>query len=140
MLLEDNSATLSILHELRKLGARISMDDFGTGYSSLSYLRSFPFDTIKIDRSFVAELQTHDECLAIVRAVTGLGSSLHMNTIAEGVETEGQFAILAAEGCNEIQGYLLSKPVPAHKLPALIALLSAPEPPLPAQYHQTTAN
>ncbi len=140
VLLEDNSATLSILHELRKLGARISMDDFGTGYSSLSYLRSFPFDTIKIDRSFVAELQTHDECLAIVRAVTGLGSSLHMNTIAEGVETEGQFAILAAEGCNEIQGYLLSKPVPAHKLPALIALLSAPEPPLPAQYHQTTAN
>jgi len=124
VLLEANRTNLAILHDLRKLGTRIAMDDFGTGHSSLSYLRSFPFDTIKIDRSFVAELSTRDECLAIVRAVTGLAGSLHMNTIAEGVETEAQFAILAAEGCTEVQGYLFSKPVPAGELPALIACLS----------------
>jgi predicted signal transduction protein with EAL and GGDEF domain len=125
VLLEENRANLAILHDLRQLGTRIAMDDFGTGHSSLSYLRGFPFDTIKIDRSFVAELPTRDECLAIVRAVTGLAGSLHMNMIAEGVETEAQFAILAAEGCTEVQGYLFSKPVPASELPALIARLSA---------------
>jgi EAL domain-containing protein (putative c-di-GMP-specific phosphodiesterase class I) len=130
VLLEDSQSTLSILHAIHALGVRFALDDFGTGYSSLSYLRSFPFDTIKIDRSFVGDLQRRDECIAIVRAVTGLGRSLHMNTIAEGVETEEQFAILAAEGCTEIQGYLFSKPVPAGALPALIDRLSGPR--LPA--------
>jgi diguanylate cyclase (GGDEF)-like protein len=131
VLLEENSANLSVLHDLRDLGVRISMDDFGTGHSSLSYLRSFPFDTIKIDRSFVIDLTTRDECLAIVRAVTGLASSLHMNTIAEGVETEAQFAMLAAEGCTEVQGYLFSKPVPVRELPALFARLCASRSPGP---------
>jgi len=131
VMLEENSANLSVLHDLRNLGVRISMDDFGTGHSSLSYLRSFPFDTIKIDRSFVIDLTTRDECLAIVRAVTGLASSLHMNTIAEGVETEAQFAMLAAEGCTEVQGYLFSKPVPARELPALFARLCTSRMPVP---------
>jgi EAL domain-containing protein (putative c-di-GMP-specific phosphodiesterase class I) len=131
VLLEENSANLSVLHDLRDLGVRISMDDFGTGHSSLSYLRSFPFDTIKIDRSFVIDLTTRDECLAIVRAVTGLASSLHMNTIAEGVETEAQFAMLATEGCTEVQGYLFSKPVPVRELPALFARLCASRSPGP---------
>jgi EAL domain-containing protein (putative c-di-GMP-specific phosphodiesterase class I) len=125
VLLQNNTPTLSMLHAMRALGSRIAMDDFGTGYSSLSYLRSFPFDTIKIDRMFVADLGTSDESIAIVRAVCGLGRSLRMNVIAEGVETEEQFDILAAEGCSEIQGYLFSKPIPAHAIPALLARLSA---------------
>jgi diguanylate cyclase (GGDEF)-like protein len=124
VLLRDDHATLSILHDLRALGTRIAMDDFGTGYSSLSYLRVFPFDTIKIDGSFVKELQSRDDCVAIVRAITALGSNLHMKTIAEGVETEEQFELLADAGCTEIQGYLFSKPVPADQLAALIDRLS----------------
>jgi EAL domain-containing protein (putative c-di-GMP-specific phosphodiesterase class I) len=86
------------------------MDDFGTGYSSLSYLRSFPFDKIKIDKSFVQELASRSESMAIVRAVTGLGKSLGIPTTAEGVETTEQLAILRSEGCTEIQGYLVSPP------------------------------
>jgi EAL domain-containing protein (putative c-di-GMP-specific phosphodiesterase class I) len=125
-LLQDDQATLSILHALRALGTRIAMDDFGTGYSSLSYLRSFPFDTIKIDRSFVSELQTHDECVAIVRSIIGLGNSLNMHITAEGVETEAQLEFLTAAGCTEIQGYLFSKPQPAAALPMLIQRLSKP--------------
>jgi diguanylate cyclase (GGDEF)-like protein len=133
VLLQDDPATLSMLHALRALGARIALDDFGTGYSSLSYLRSFPFDTIKIDRSFVAGLGLRAECNAIVRAIISLGRSLRIGTVAEGVETEAQFEILAAEGCAELQGYLFSKAVPAAALPALIARLSdQPRADLPA--------
>jgi diguanylate cyclase (GGDEF)-like protein len=124
VLLQNNVPTMSMLHAMRALGPRIAMDDFGTGYSSLSYLRSFPFDTIKIDKMFVADLGRSDESIAIVRAVCGLGRSLRMNVIAEGVETEEQFDILAAEGCSEIQGYLFSKPVPVHAIPALLLRLS----------------
>jgi diguanylate cyclase (GGDEF)-like protein len=113
VLLQDSEATLATLHKLRGSGVRISMDDFGTGYSSLSYLRSFPFDKIKIDRSFVHELATRDDSMAIVRAVTGLGKSLGISTIAEGVETNEQLALLRAEGCTEVQGYLFSPPRPA---------------------------
>jgi diguanylate cyclase (GGDEF)-like protein len=123
-LLQNNGATLSMLHAIRALGPRIAMDDFGTGYSSLSYLRSFPFDIIKIDKSFVADLGMCDEAIAIVRAVTALAGSLRMNVIAEGVETEEQFKILATEGCGEIQCYLFSKPIPAHCIPALLVRLS----------------
>jgi len=100
------------------------MDDFGTGYSSLSYLRAFPFDTLKIDRTFVAEMPSRPDCAAIVRAVTGLGDSLGMLTTAEGVETEEQLAWLTAEGCGEVQGYLFSRPVPAKDLHALIPSLN----------------
>jgi diguanylate cyclase (GGDEF)-like protein/PAS domain S-box-containing protein len=113
VLLQDSEATLAILHTLRGFGVRISMDDFGTGYSSLSYLRSFPFDKIKIDRSFVHELATHSDSMAIIRAVTGLGKSLGISTTAEGVETREQLALLRSEGCDEVQGNLFSSPRPA---------------------------
>ena len=98
---------------LRALGVRISMDDFGTGYSSLSYLRSFPFDKIKIDRSFVHDLDANADSQAIVRAIVSLGTSLGITITAEGVETESDLARLQAEGCNEGQGYLFSKARPA---------------------------
>jgi diguanylate cyclase (GGDEF)-like protein len=113
VLLQDSEATLATLHKLRGFGVRISMDDFGTGYSSLSYLRSFPFDKIKIDRSFVHELATRDDSMAIVRAVTGLGKSLGISTTAEGVETNEQLTLLRSEGCTEVQGFLFSPPRPA---------------------------
>ena len=113
VLLQNSEATLLVLHELRGFGVRISLDDFGTGYSSLSYLRSFPFDKIKIDRSFITELATREDSMAIVRAVTGLGKSLGIVTTAEGVETDAQFELLRREGCTQAQGYLFSRPRPA---------------------------
>jgi predicted signal transduction protein with EAL and GGDEF domain len=121
VLLHDSDATLATLHKLRSLGVRISMDDFGTGYSSLSYLRSFPFDKIKIDRSFVSELATRDDSKAIVRAVTGLGKSLGISTTAEGVETSEQLALLRLEGCTEVQGYLFSPPRPAKDVESMLS-------------------
>jgi len=120
VLLANSAATLATLHALRALGVRISMDDFGTGYSSLSYLRSFPFDKIKIDQSFIRDLATTDDAEAIVRAIIGLGASLGMRTTAEGVETNEQLAWLRGEDCTEVQGYLFSPSVPAAELPALI--------------------
>jgi EAL domain-containing protein (putative c-di-GMP-specific phosphodiesterase class I) len=100
------------------------MDDFGTGYSSLSYLRSFPFDKIKIDRSFVRDLEKHPDCMAIIRAVAGLGASLGISTTAEGVETREQLERLRAEGCTEAQGFLFSAPRPAADVMALLAIES----------------
>jgi len=120
VLLHDNEATLDTLHQLKGLGVRISLDDFGTGYSSLSYLRSFPFDKIKIDQSFVRDLPTKSGSRAIVRAVSSLGQSLGMSTTAEGVESVEQLERLAAEGCVEAQGYLFSPPVPAAEISAVI--------------------
>jgi EAL domain-containing protein (putative c-di-GMP-specific phosphodiesterase class I) len=124
VLLQDDRAILDTLHQIRALGARISMDDFGTGYSSLSYLRSFPFDKIKIDRSFIQELGRKDDCIAIIRAVTRLGDNLGMVTIAEGVETNEQLEILRAEGCTQVQGYLFSPPRPASEVPALLKAIN----------------
>jgi EAL domain-containing protein (putative c-di-GMP-specific phosphodiesterase class I) len=120
VLLQDERAVLDTLHQVRQLGVRISMDDFGTGYSSLSYLRSFPFDKIKIDRSFIRELGKRDDCIAIIRAVTRLGSNLGMVTIAEGVETPEQLEILRDEGCTHAQGYLFSPPRPVSEVPLLL--------------------
>ena len=120
VLLLDDRTVLDSLHQIRDLGVRICMDDFGKGYSSLSYLRSFPFDKIKIDRSFIKELGKENDCIAIIRAVIRLGSSLGMITLAEGVETEEQFEILHAEGCVEVQGYLFSRPGSATEIPALL--------------------
>ena len=116
VLLDETEANLAILYQLREIGARISMDDFGTGYSSLSYLRSFPFDKIKIDRSFVRDLAERPDCAAIIRAVAGLGASLGIATTAEGVETSEQLDRLRAEGCTEAQGFLFSKPRPAAEI------------------------
>jgi EAL domain-containing protein (putative c-di-GMP-specific phosphodiesterase class I) len=98
------------------MGGAIAMDDFGTGYSSLSYLRRFPFDKIKIDQSFVSELGQRDDSVAIVRAAAGLAKALGMGAVAEGVETEEQFARVASEGCSEAQGYLISRPMPASEV------------------------
>uniref|UniRef100_Q07P60 Diguanylate cyclase/phosphodiesterase with PAS/PAC sensor(S) n=1 Tax=Rhodopseudomonas palustris (strain BisA53) TaxID=316055 RepID=Q07P60_RHOP5 len=119
--LAETEANLATLHQMRDLGVRISMDDFGTGYSSLSYLRSFPFDKIKIDRSFVQDLAQRPDCLAIVRAIAGLGRSLNITTTAEGVETQAQLDWLREEGCNEVQGFLFSPARPAGEIAALIA-------------------
>jgi EAL domain-containing protein (putative c-di-GMP-specific phosphodiesterase class I) len=123
VLLEKTEGNLAVLHQLRELGVRISLDDFGTGYSSLSYLRSFRFDKLKIDQSFIRDLSDEDDSRAIVRAVAALGSSFGMTTTAEGVETEEQVRCLRQEGCTEIQGYLVSPPQPASKIPALLERL-----------------
>jgi diguanylate cyclase (GGDEF)-like protein len=121
LMLEDSETTLAMLHELRKLGMSISMDDFGTGYSSLSYLRRFPFDKIKIDQSFVRNLDEYGDSIAIIRAVIDLGHSLGMNVLAEGVETDEQLRLLQNAGCQQLQGYLFSQPMPASAVGPLIA-------------------
>jgi len=116
VLLQESDNTLGTLHQLRALGVRVAMDDFGTGYSSLSYLRRFPFDKIKIDRSFVNDMTGDSDCAAIVRTVAGLAEGLHMTTTAEGVETQDQLEQLRAQGYSEGQGYLFSRPLPASAL------------------------
>ncbi|MCK9908970.1 EAL domain-containing protein [Microbacteriaceae bacterium K1510] len=120
VLLQEPEGAFALLHQLRDLGVRIAMDDFGTGYSSLSYLRSFPFDKIKIDQSFIRDLPLREDSVAIVRAVVGLSSSLGITTTAEGVETKDQLASLASEGCNEFQGFLFSRPKPAAEIERLL--------------------
>jgi diguanylate cyclase (GGDEF)-like protein len=112
VLIGDPSRALSVLRRLKILGVKIAMDDFGTGYASLSSLQSFPFDKIKIDRTFVSGVESNGQSGAIVRAVIGLGNSLKMPVIAEGVETEDERAFLMREGCEEIQGYLVGWPRP----------------------------
>jgi len=119
MLMQNTFATLAMLHELRKLGVQIAMDDFGTGYSSLTYLQCFPFDKIKIDRSFIQDLANGAEPRAIVHAVAGLAKCLNMISTAEGVETQQQLDTLQAVGCTEMQGYLFSKAKPADEIVAL---------------------
>jgi EAL domain-containing protein (putative c-di-GMP-specific phosphodiesterase class I) len=123
-LLEKTERNIATLNQLREMGVRISMDDFGTGYSSIGYLRSFPFDKIKIDRSFVRDLMVDEGSLAIVRAIAGLGVSFGMTTTAEGVETEEQMRCLNLEGCIEVQGYLYSKPVRADEIAGLLVRLN----------------
>jgi diguanylate cyclase (GGDEF)-like protein len=112
LLLEDSERALFILRRLKALGVKISMDDFGTGYSSLSYFRIFPFDKVKIDQSFVRDMIDNPQAMAIVRSVIGLGQGLGMPVVAEGVETQAQFDALIAEGCDQAQGYLISRPGP----------------------------
>jgi diguanylate cyclase (GGDEF)-like protein len=121
VLLQDNESAFAILHQLRDLGIKIAMDDFGTGYSSLGYLRSFPFDKIKIDQSFIRDLPGKEDSVAIVRAVVGLSSSLGITTTAEGVETKEQLASLTSEGCNEFQGFFFSRPRPAADVQRILA-------------------
>ena len=120
LLLDKSELVIATLHALRALGVRISMDDFGTGYSSLSYLRSFPFDKIKIDRSFVHDIGANADSQAIVRAIVSLGDSLGIKITAEGVETESDLAYLKAEGCAEGQGFLFSKALPQNEILALL--------------------
>ena len=121
VLMSDNQANINLLLKIHSLGIRIALDDFGTGYSSLNYLRSFPFDKIKIDRCFVEDVDSREDCRAIIRAVTGLASSLGMVTTAEGVERQNQLSRLKEEGCVQVQGYLFSKAVPATSVAGRIA-------------------
>jgi diguanylate cyclase (GGDEF)-like protein len=125
VLLQDSVGNMSILHDLKALGVRISMDDFGTGYSSLSYLRSFPFDKIKIDQTFVRDILDDADALAIIKAVLDLGASLGITTTAEGVETVEQLDELRRQGCGEIQGYFISRPKPASEIAAMLGVAGA---------------
>ncbi len=129
-LLEKTEQTLQTLNQLRSLGVRISMDDFGTGYSSLNYLRSFPFDKIKIDKSFVKDVQFDDDSRAIVAAISELGDRFGLRTTAEGVETTQQLSYVIDRGCSEVQGRLFSMPVPADQIPALIESIAKTGSPL----------
>ena len=120
--MEKSGQVLATLHALRVLGVRMSMDDFGTGYSSLSYLRSFPFDKIKIDQSFVRDVAGNRDAQAIVRAIVNLGRGLGVTVTAEGIETEAELGCLRDEGCHEGQGFLFSRARPNAEI---VALLSA---------------
>ena len=108
----DPETALQTLKKLKALGVSVAMDDFGTGYSSLSTLRSFPFDRIKIDRSFIEDMVSNKDAAAIVDTIMGLGRALGRRIVAEGVETEEQLVKLRQQGCNEVQGYLIGKPLP----------------------------
>ena len=125
VLLQESDANIATLHALRDLGLRIAMDDFGTGYSSLNYLRAFPFDRIKIDRAFIADLSSKPDSIAIVRAIAGLAASFGMLTVAEGVETAEQMRRIRAEGCTDAQGYLVGRPMPARETLELLACHAA---------------
>ena len=120
VLIDDFARGLSILRRLKALGVRIAMDDFGTGYSSLSYLQSFPFDKIKIDQAFVANLERNPQSAAIIRAVIGLGRGLNVPIVAEGVETKAQLAFLEQAQCNEVQGFLIGRPAPIERYSELV--------------------
>ena len=117
--LDDNSISLATLHGLRGLGVRVSIDDFGAGFSSVSYLRRFPFDKIKIDRSFVRDVASDRSTQAIIRALAILGTSLGMEVTAEGVESAEQLQAVRDLGCTQAQGYLISTPRPASELPSI---------------------
>jgi len=120
-LLDDIDNAISISRQLRALGVKLAIDDFGTGYSSLSYLKRFPVDFVKIDRSFISELEQFGDDAAIVRAIIAMVHSLELQVVAEGVETQAQLDFLSEQGCDEIQGYLISRPVPAEQFAALLA-------------------
>jgi predicted signal transduction protein with EAL and GGDEF domain len=120
VLIDDFSRATSTLRRLKLLGVRIAMDDFGTGYSSLSYLQAFPFDKIKIDQSFISNLERSPQSATIVRAVIGLARGLNLPVVAEGVETEEQIAFLARESCDKVQGFIIGRPMPIENYAELI--------------------
>ena len=111
-LMNDTKSARALLDELKRMGIWIALDDFGTGYSALGYLRQFPFDTLKVDRSFVSDLLTDEGCAAITSAIVAMANRLQLNVVAEGVETQGQLEYLRALGCDQVQGYFYSRPLP----------------------------
>jgi EAL domain-containing protein (putative c-di-GMP-specific phosphodiesterase class I) len=121
LLMKDREVATVTLDRLRRMGVRFAIDDFGTGFSSLSYLQSFPFDKIKVDRSFVSAIANHKRSTTLRRSIIQLGYNLGMTSVAEGVETEQQLDLLRAEGCVEAQGFLFSRAVPAAKIRTLFA-------------------
>jgi diguanylate cyclase (GGDEF)-like protein/PAS domain S-box-containing protein len=127
VLIGDFTRAVAILRRLKNLGVRIAMDDFGTGYSSLSYLQSFPFDKIKIDQAFISNLSRNQQSATIIRAVIALGRGLNLPVVAEGVETEEQLKFLANESCNEIQGYILGRPMPISAYAEAVGRVPAPK-------------
>ncbi|MEA3061121.1 MAG: hypothetical protein QOJ94_902 [Sphingomonadales bacterium] len=120
LLIKDAERAIAILERLKALGVKISMDDFGTGYSSLSYFRMFPFDKVKIDQSFIQDMIDNPQARAIIRSVIGLGRGLGMPVVAEGVETNEQLDALRAEGCDQVQGYLISRPGPIGQFEGIV--------------------
>jgi EAL domain-containing protein (putative c-di-GMP-specific phosphodiesterase class I) len=116
ILIDRNEEDLAVLHDLKSLGISIVLDDFGIGYSSMRYLQMFPFDKIKVDKSFIQNMTIHSDSAAIVGAIIGLGRSLDIKTTAEGVETADQLTLLRAAGCQLAQGFLFSRPVPLAEL------------------------
>jgi EAL domain-containing protein (putative c-di-GMP-specific phosphodiesterase class I) len=128
----DSERAVALLSDFKDLGVSLAMDDFGTGYSSLSYLRRFPLDIIKIDRSLVTGIEHEEEVAMIARAAISLGKSLRKTVVAEGVENQAQFDFLRYQGCDEFQGYLLSRPVPEEEMTRLLALPGGIIPATPA--------
>jgi EAL domain-containing protein (putative c-di-GMP-specific phosphodiesterase class I) len=120
LMMNDVDGAIATLKDLKALGVSLSIDDFGTGYSSLAYLKRFPIDNLKIDRSFVSDIITGDEEAAIVSSIIALAHNLRLRVTAEGVETGEQLSYLRKRGCDKMQGYVFSKPVPAEALPALL--------------------
>jgi len=120
MIMSDTDSAIAALTELHGLGVRVAMDDFGAGYSSLSYLRKFPIDTIKIDGSFVADISTSADDAEIVRTIISMGQTLNKTIVAEGVETEEQLQLLRNFKCDQVQGYLFSRPLPGNELTEFI--------------------
>ena len=118
--MQDTAVSASSLSALRAQGVELSLDDFGTGYSSLGYLKNLPLDTLKIDKSFVQDVPEDASDTALVRTILGMGQSLGMNVVAEGVETEGQAGFLLTEGCGGAQGFLYARPLPAGEFESLM--------------------
>jgi diguanylate cyclase len=123
--LKNVDSAIAMLRQLNEMGIQIALDDFGTGYSSLTYLKRFPIDAVKIDRSFVRDLEHDDSDATIVSTVIGMAENLHLNVIAEGVETENQLEFLRQRGCNEYQGYLFSRPVPPEEFAEFLRVESS---------------
>jgi EAL domain-containing protein (putative c-di-GMP-specific phosphodiesterase class I) len=126
VLMSDFERAINTLRRLKSIGVSIAMDDFGTGYSSLRYLQAFPFDKIKVDKSFIDQLDENLQSQAIIRAVVGLAHGLSLPVLAEGVETSGQLEFLKREGCDEVQGYLIGRPLPIENYAEIVGIPSAP--------------
>lgn len=127
VLIHDSETALVVLRELKRIGAKLDLDDFGMGYSSLSYLQRFPFDSLKVDQSFVRDLGTKPGSTAVLEAITGLGRALQLRVVAEGIETPMQASVVKALGCHEGQGYLFSKPLPPTEMEQWLRRKSRPE-------------